>query len=81
MKVTFMDAGALIAAARGQRPEAAASLAILDEPDRVFASSVFVRLEVLPKPIHHRRTAEAAFCEASTKPIHRATSVKVVGLR
>jgi predicted nucleic acid-binding protein len=133
MKVTYMAAGAFIAAARGEGPEAAAALAILDDPERVFASSLFVRLEVLPKPTYHRRTAKAEFYEAffssvarwagpleqlvddaylmacrlglaavdalhvaaaaltgaeelvtsesPSKPIHRATSVKVVGLR
>jgi predicted nucleic acid-binding protein len=64
MKVTFMDSGALIAAARGEGPEATAALAILDDPDRVFASSPFVRMEALPKATYHRRMAEVDFYEA-----------------
>jgi len=33
----------------------------LDDPDRTFASSDFVRLEVLPKPLYFGRHAEASF--------------------
>jgi uncharacterized protein (DUF433 family) len=36
---------------------------ILDDPDRTFATSDFVRLEVLPKSIFHRRELESAFYE------------------
>jgi hypothetical protein len=34
---------------------------VLDDPTRTFASSVFVRLEVLPKPLFHKRRDEASF--------------------
>jgi predicted nucleic acid-binding protein len=37
---------------------------ILDDPERAFATSAFVRLEVLPKALFHRRPAEAAFYQA-----------------
>lgn len=36
---------------------------MLDDPDARFASSIFVRLEVLPKAIYNRRAAEAQFYE------------------
>jgi hypothetical protein len=49
MKRTFIDTGVLIAAARGQNDFAARAMAILDDPNREFASSIFVKLEVLPK--------------------------------
>lgn len=61
MKLTFVDAGVLIAAATGRDVLASAAMAILDDPQREFASSVFVRLEVLPKAIHQRRSEEVAF--------------------
>ena len=38
-------------------------MAILDDPDRTFATSVFLWLEVMPKPLHHGRAHEAAFYE------------------
>ena len=64
MKRTFIDTGVLIAAARGQNDVAARAMAILDDPNREFASSIFVKLEVLPKAIYNQKTAEAAFYQA-----------------
>lgn len=61
---TDVDAGVLIAAGRGKGPGAVPDLVLLDDPDRVFVSSVFVRLEVLPKAIYHRRQEEAAIDRA-----------------
>jgi predicted nucleic acid-binding protein len=62
---TFIDAGVLITAAR-VTPGAfqAASMQILDDPDRVFLCRPFIRLEVEPKAHFHRRYAEAAFYRA-----------------
>ena len=64
MTLTFVDAGVLIAAARGTGSAASKAAEILDDPDRSFASSVFVRLEVLPKAVFHRKAQEAEFYEA-----------------
>lgn len=63
MKRTFIDAGVLIAAARGQGEVAHAAMTVLDDPDREFASSTFVKLEVLPKPVYNRRQSEVDFYE------------------
>jgi hypothetical protein len=63
-KLTFVDSGVLIAAARGSADVARRALAILDDPNRSIASSGLVRLEVLPKALRHRREAEARFYEA-----------------
>lgn len=57
----FVDSGVLIAAIRGGPDEAAGAFAILDDPGASFASSAFVQLEVLPKALFHRRSAEAEF--------------------
>jgi hypothetical protein len=46
-KVTFVDTGVLIAAARGDEEASAAAFAVLDDPEREFASSDFVRLETI----------------------------------
>ena len=61
MIITFVDAGVLIAAARGRTEVSAQAMAILDDPDRSFASSEFVRLEVLPKALFNRKSDEAEF--------------------
>lgn len=61
LKRTFVDSGVLIAAIRGNEEVARRAIEILDAPDRVFASSEFVRLEVLPKAVFHRNLDEAKF--------------------
>lgn len=63
MKRTFVDAGVLIAAARGGSVQAARAMEILDDPQREFAASAFLRLEVLPQALFNKRVAEAAFYE------------------
>ena len=45
MKLTFVDSGVLIAAARGQPELQEPASAVLVDPIREFASSDFVRLE------------------------------------
>ena len=40
---TFVDCGVLIAAARGDRTESEPALRLLEDPDRQFLTSVFVR--------------------------------------
>lgn len=59
----YVDSGVLLAAARGTDEIAQDALAVLDDPDAQFASSIFVRLELLPKAICNRRFAEAQFYE------------------
>lgn len=63
MKRTYIDAGVLIAAARGQDSIAVRAFEILDDPNREFASSVFLKLEVLPKAIYHHNSSEVEFYE------------------
>jgi len=62
--LVFVDANVLIAASRGKDPLHLRAMQMLDDPDLRFASSIYVQLEVLPKAIYYRRTAEAAFYEA-----------------
>jgi predicted nucleic acid-binding protein len=61
MTITLVDAGVLIAAARGTTEVSGQAIAILDDPDRVFASSEFIRLEVLPKALFNTKSNEAEF--------------------
>ena len=63
MRRTFVDAGVLIAAARGTHELAEMALGILADPGREFVSSDFLRLEVTPKAIYHGRGAETDFYE------------------
>ena len=48
MRRTYIDAGVLIRAARGDETSSQAALTLLCDPEREFVSSVLVRLEVLP---------------------------------
>ena len=64
MKLTFVDAGVLIAGARGGSEQAARAMQILDDPEREFAASPFLRLEVLPQAVFNKREAEVGFYEA-----------------
>ncbi|MBE9229560.1 type II toxin-antitoxin system VapC family toxin [Phormidium sp. LEGE 05292] len=63
MKRTFIDAGVLVAAARGVGDISEKALEILLDSDREFASSIFIKLEVLPKAVYNRQTDEAEFYE------------------
>jgi predicted nucleic acid-binding protein len=48
---TFVDAGVLIAAARGGTEQSRRAMAVLDDPEREFVASPFLRLEVLPQAL------------------------------
>jgi hypothetical protein len=61
---TFLDAGVLIAAFRSRNATSTPALTLLDDPERVFVTTDYVRLEVLPKPLYFRRQTEAEFYEA-----------------
>jgi predicted nucleic acid-binding protein len=63
-KRTFIDAGVLIAAARGKDAPSMSALEILDDQSREFVSSPFVELEVLPKAIYNKKKDEVEFYEA-----------------
>jgi hypothetical protein len=58
---TYLDSNVLIAAARSTDTLSSRAMAYLSDPRRVFVSSAFMRLEVLPKPLYLKRQDEAAF--------------------
>lgn len=60
---TFVDSGVLIYATRAEEPLAQKALDVLKDPERLFASSIFVKLEVLPKAIYNSQTEEIEFYE------------------
>ena len=61
---TFLDSGVLIAAFRNRNTVSTSALTLLDDPERVFVTTDYVRLEVLPKPLYFRRETEAELYEA-----------------
>ena len=64
MTRTFLDAGVLIAAIRGTPDIAARAMELINDPERLFVSSDFVQLEVLPKAVYFGQVAEASFYRA-----------------
>lgn len=58
---TYVDAGVLIAVARGENELAVKAIQILDDPMREFVASPFLKLEVLPKAVYTNRQAEVEF--------------------
>lgn len=80
MKRTYIDAGVLIEAFRGTNPGALRALRVLDDPDRKFVVSDYLRLEVLPKPTFHKRQEEVEFMQAVfEKAEHLNTSPELTG--
>lgn len=84
---TFLDSGVLIAAYKGLPSIEAAAIDILDDPNRVFLSSPFVRHEVSPKALYNRQQDEYRFyqkyfhtIEKPGKSIYRTSLVKVIYL-
>lgn len=60
---TYVDTGVLLAAFRGTHSLSEKALAILDDEEREFIISGFLKLETLPKPIFYRRRDEVEFME------------------
>ena len=60
---TFLDSGVLIAAFNGPSHLRELALQTLEDPGRLFLTSLFVRLEVLPKAIFNKQAAETCFYE------------------
>ena len=58
---TFFDSGVLIAAARSLDPDGERALRLLEDPNRVFLTSPFVHLEVVPKAIFFKKQMERSF--------------------
>ena len=63
MILTYIDSGVLLSAANGEGRIAEKALEILGDSSREFASSEFVKLELIPKAIYNKQTEEAQFYE------------------
>ena len=60
---SFLDTGVLIAAARSVGHDRERALQLLEETDRVFLTSPFIHLEVVPKAIFYKKRLERSFYE------------------
>lgn len=60
-KRTYLDTNVLITAFRGEELIASRCSQVLDDPCRTLVVSDYVRLEVLPKPVYHKRAEEIEF--------------------
>ena len=61
MTITFIDSGVLITASRGAEDLSERAMSMLASTDREFASSAFIKLEILPKAIYYRQRNEVEF--------------------
>ena len=60
---TFVDANILIAAWRGNAELLQKSMEIIEDPDREFIVSDYLKLEVIPKPTFHGFHEEVQFMQ------------------
>lgn len=63
MILTYIDSGVLLSATDGVGRLAEKALEVLEDSNRQFVSSEFVKLEVIPKAIYHKQTEEVKFYE------------------
>jgi len=55
---TYLDSGVLIAASRSRSKSSELAISILEDQNREFISSDYLRLEIVPKATYFRSTAE-----------------------
>lgn len=60
-KRTYLDTGVLIAAHSGEHKLFEAAFAVIDDPNREFVITDFLKLELLPKPTFLKKTEEVDF--------------------
>ena len=58
---TYLDSGVLITAYNGAPELKEPALRVLEDPERVFLCSPFVRLETTPKALFNKRSGEHRF--------------------
>jgi predicted nucleic acid-binding protein len=63
MILTYLDSGVLITLFRASDNLAIKAQEILDDPNREFASSAFVKLETISKAAYHKQQDEVNFYE------------------
>jgi predicted nucleic acid-binding protein len=77
--IVYVDSGVLIAAFRGDPEVARPAFEILDDRHTEFASSIFVKLELLPKAAYNGFAVETRFYQAFfARVAHWATPTEVL---
>src|SRR5437660_6445825 len=66
-KRTYPDAGVILAVLRSEPDAGVRAYDILNDPDREFATSSVLALELLPSAIYYQRKDEQEFCETFLK--------------
>jgi len=64
VRLTYVDASVLIMASRENSIIFQKALQLLGDPERTFAASGFLKLEVIPQAAYLKRLEEVAFYEA-----------------
>ncbi len=72
---TYIDSGVLITAFQGVEPTSIRANSILNDSNREFVSSEFVKLEIVPKAIYNQNQDETDFYETFFSAVsHWATN-------
>lgn len=64
MRPTFVDSSVLLAVARGEEDAYQRAMDVLDDPERDFVSSIYVKMETLPYAVFFGRGLEVEVCES-----------------
>ena len=59
--ITFIDSGVLITASQGTEVLSNRAIKAITSVDREYASSQFIKLEILPKALYHSQSNEVEF--------------------
>jgi predicted nucleic acid-binding protein len=59
--ITYLDSGVLIAIVRGTQPIADRAIRVLEDVERTFVASAFLRLQLLPKALFHANHEKSRF--------------------
>lgn len=79
MTKTYLDSGVLIVAFRADNEMSSRAIQILDDAQREFVASPFVKLETLPKAQYHKQRYEVEFYEAYfSAVIHWVSDLEII---
>jgi hypothetical protein len=75
---TYLDSGVLITAYNGAPHLREPALRLLEDPDRAFLCSPFVRLETTPKALFNKRSAEYTFYQMYFRRAAMTNDLKLI---
>lgn len=79
LKKTYLDSGVLITAFQGVQVNSIQANNILNDENREFVYSLFVKLEILPKAIYNQQQKEKDFYETFFSSVtHWATDLEQI---